>query len=239
MQVRSSTPGVATADLLPVTVTGGAEIRIAARMKDVGSDGEAEAASDQRIGSPVIMGQETSGRDGSRGAIGKELDPRFWIFVGDNGRHGPGKHGMSGGEGSIDRVMLQEIPVAIAFPGPLAAGDQLHGGIDEEGVGESFEFKFSGFFGVRVVGLNAVRPEPDQRGGETADEGVRGILISVEVSGGEIAVDGAISGEQGAGADEQGSVPLKVRRFEGSEVKIFLIVQDSPDRAADYAGLRA
>jgi hypothetical protein len=100
-------------------------------------------------------------------------------------------------------VVLKEISLAVAFSGALTPGNQLHGEIDQESVGESFEFEFAGLLGVRVVGLDAVGPEADQRRREASDQRVGGILVCVEMSGREVAVDRAIGGEKGSRADER------------------------------------
>ena len=69
-------------------------------------------------------------------------------------------------------MMLEEIAVIVALFGPLAAGNQLHRGIDEEGIDQSFEFEFSGLSGVVMLGLDSVEVYPCQRAGQSADRNI-------------------------------------------------------------------
>ena len=53
---------------------------------------------------------------------------------------------------------VQEVSVPIAFAGALPAGNELHGGVDQEGVTHGFQFQGSDFFEMRILGLESISP---------------------------------------------------------------------------------
>jgi hypothetical protein len=79
-----------------MAMTGWAEVRIAPGVKDVGPNGEPQAGTYERIRGPMVVGEEPGSGDRSGCPISKKLHPWFWIFMGNNRRHAPGKHGVAG-----------------------------------------------------------------------------------------------------------------------------------------------
>ncbi len=73
--------------------------------------------------------------------------------------------------------MLEEIALAVALSGPLAAGNQLHRGIDQECIHQGFQFEFSGFPGVLMLALDSVKLYSSQRRGQSCDRNIGSVLI--------------------------------------------------------------
>src|SRR5207302_3741537 len=96
------------------------ELWIAAGMKGVFGDGEAQARANKHVGSPVVTRHKASKGHREGGAITQHPRPRLGIFVGNHRGHCPSKHGVAAGERSVDHVMFEEVAVIVSLIGPLA-----------------------------------------------------------------------------------------------------------------------
>src|SRR5258708_34978145 len=121
---------------------------------------------------------------------------------------------MAPGERSVQGVALEEVPVIVALVRTLAHGDQLHGGVDDEGVDQGFEFECARFSGMAMLGLGSVNVYPQQRARQSSQGGIGNGLIHREMRVRDIVFNVAVGGEECSGACQNYEIPLEVMLFE-------------------------
>ena len=126
-------------------------------------------------------------------------------------------------------MVFEEISVIVTLVGPLAAGDQLHRGVDEEGINQGLKFKFTSLSGMAMLGLGSVKVYPCQRTGQSPQGGIRDGLIHREMRMRNIVFDMAISGEECSRAYQNYGIPLEVVLFERPLEEKLLIFSDPDD----------
>src|SRR5579862_4675214 len=115
-------------------MAGVAEIRIAMGMKNACPDQVAESRTDEDVGREVVAAGKPGCGNRQRGPISQELYPSLRIFVGDHAGHRPGKHGMSGREGSVEVSMAPEAAVSGSFVRAFPSCKELHRRVDQKGI---------------------------------------------------------------------------------------------------------
>lgn len=104
------------------------ELPIAAGVKRILGDGEAQGSPQKQVGRPVVPRHEATEGHGESRTVAQHSRPGFGIFVCKHRGHGPAEHGMSAKERSIHRVVLKKVAVTSAFFRALPARDELHSG---------------------------------------------------------------------------------------------------------------
>src|SRR6476646_944195 len=112
----------------------------------------------------------------------------------NNASHGDSEHGMHRGEGRVYVVMTPKIPVAIAFPRPLASRGELHWRINQERVHEGFHLKPSRLFQMFIVGLDPISPRKCESSSRAPQGNIRKISVDVHVPARQMPLDAAIGG---------------------------------------------
>src|SRR6266446_8823096 len=140
---------------------------------------------------------------------------------------------MAPGERSVQGVVLEEVSVIVALVQTLAAGDQLHWSVDDEGVDQGFEFECARFSGMAMLGLGSVNVDPEQRAGQSSQGGVGNGLVHREMRVRDIVFNVAVGGEECSGAHQNYEVPLEVMRFERPAEQILLVLSNPSDASFD------
>src|SRR5207245_10193003 len=85
----------------------------------------------------------------------------------------------------IESMVLQEIAIAGSFARALPARDELHGRIDQESIGERFEFQLAGLLSTCIIGFYAVRPQPYERAAHAAKTNAGELSITIDITTGK------------------------------------------------------
>src|ERR1700722_1068369 len=96
------------------------KLRIAAGMKGIFSDPQAQSCSNEHIGCPVIPRHKACEGHGEGSSVAQNPRPGLGILVRQHRRHRPGEHGMPAGERGVYGVMLEKVAVTVTLPGTLA-----------------------------------------------------------------------------------------------------------------------
>src|ERR1700756_4121349 len=154
-------------------------------VENVGSNCVTENAANQDVGSEVLAAEKAAHRHRGCSAVGQQFHPRLGIFMRNDGGHGPGEHGMPGGERGIKTTMTPEPAVTRSFFRTLATGYELHGRIDQESIGQCFQFEFTSLLGVFVLLLETISPQPARRGSRRPQTDIRDVAEQIYVTRGQ------------------------------------------------------
>src|ERR1700739_2349457 len=181
--IGRSESGAEAADELPDSPTemkpkarwsaaGFAEIRIAVCVKNVTANEIAEGRANEGVGRKVVVCCETRYGHGCGCTVKERLHPPAGIFMSNDRRHGPAKHGMSGRERTVDPMFLPEAAIAGTFARSLAPRDDLKNGINGHCIGQRLQGQQPSFFLVRIVADKAGNPDGAGRSSRSINRGV-------------------------------------------------------------------